>query len=252
MQTKERNRKPSDEWTLERSRSWNISVRVWSQTDRRTHLQHVWTQSEGEITHLFTMKFTVCICGAAEELNVITLEEQRHRHHHVNAVISVSARFRNHFLHYGFGIIEKKSFSKARAWLSYSNDSCVVQHTFKEIKWKAQHTHGINCQRKSMKVLKVFEAQYTLCPRTDEVKYRSECVRLYNTHSAGQSVCVCTCFTSGEGYRTLLGRVELRLWAGAWRSRDSIIFLSLCLCSSVRGGCRTLLWIWRNKNNNYI
>lgn len=64
--------------------------------------------------------------------------------------------------------------------------------------------------------------------------------------------CVCVCFTSGKGYWTLLGRVELQLSAGVWRSRVSIMFLTLCLCSSVRGGCRTLLWIWMNKRKGRI
>ncbi len=61
--------------------------------------------------------------------------------------------------------------------------------------------------------------------------------------------CLWVCFNSSEGYKMLLGRPGLQLSGGGCRSRDSITLLTLCLCSSAGGGCRTPLWIWMNKRS---
>lgn len=55
---------------------------------------------------------------------------------------------------------------------------------------------------------------------------------------------------SGKGYRMLLG------WSGfsadACRLRDSITVRARCLNLSVNGGCRTLLWTWKNSKGTLL
>lgn len=50
------------------------------------------------------------------------------------------------------------------------------------------------------------------------------------------NICVRVC----EGYRIVLGGLELQVFAGVCRS--SIIVLIFCRCSELGGGCRVLPW----------
>lgn len=53
---------------------------------------------------------------------------------------------------------------------------------------------------------------------------------------SGQDICMQVC----EGYRIVLGGLELQVFAGVCRS--SIIVLIFCRCSELGGGCRVLPW----------